>query len=94
MGSTDTDSQLVDRIVARAAQAEQVQPSEARELLHKSLCAATCEWYRARAAETGFNRVAVDAARRRRIEAIIAEVMAGASEEDARRRIHFVLCGS
>jgi len=94
MGTTGADSQLVDRIIARVAEAEQIGPSEARELLHKSLCAATCEWYRTHAAETGFDRLAMDAARRRRIGAVIAEVMGPASEEETRRRIHCVLCGS
>lgn len=94
MAHTDGDSQLVDRIIARLAETEQVSASEARDFLHKSLCAATCEWYRKQAADTGFDRLAVDAARRQRIGAIIAEVMGPVAEHDARRRIHFVLCGS
>ena len=94
MTEGEDDAQLVDSLISRLSEREGIGASEARMLLHRSLCAGTCEWYRKRGEEIGFDRLAVGEARGKRIKALVCEVMGPVTEDEARRRIHLVLCGS
>ncbi|MGD8241170.1 MAG: hypothetical protein PVH68_21630, partial [Armatimonadota bacterium] len=89
---SDADSQVA-QVFQLVAEALDVGRRQSRELVHKSLCKGTCDWYRTKAEQSDFKRQDVTRQQQRAIEDAIARAMPGVDMDTALRRIHKVICG-
>lgn len=82
----------VETMIGRVSVRAGVGRREARTMLHKFVCGGRCDWYRTKSRKAGFDRHDLTGEQRALIEGTIREVMKDLAMEDARARIHEVLC--
>lgn len=87
-----SDGEKVDAIIRRLSEAEHISWSEARTVLHRYVCEGKCGWYKTRAEQTGFDRLTLTGRQKRLLEEAVREFMGDIDVEEAKWRIHRVLC--
>ena len=87
-----TPEQRVEQIIAEIGKAQGISREDARTQLHKFVCRGTCEWYKTKSNAAGFDRSSLAEEQRKSVAQIVAEVMEGSTQKDARAEIHAVLC--
>ena len=88
----ESDRNRVDAIIIRISENEKVSLSDARTMLHKYVCGGKCEWYKTKSREAGFDRMDLTRKQRKLIENIIKGIMKDSEIDDAKWRIHNILC--
>ena len=92
MSGLESERKRVNRIIARVSEAEKIGWSEARRILHKYVCEGRCDWYRTKSREAGFDRRDLTEKQRGLIESVVKQVMGDVEIEEAKWRIHSILC--
>jgi len=92
MGEMESDRSKVDAMIIRISEKEGVSRSEARGILHKYVCEGKCDWYKNKSKEAGFDRTDLTEGQRRLVEDIIKRIMKDSEIDDAKWRIHNILC--
>lgn len=82
----------VEMIIGRVSERQGVGWTEARTMVHKYVCEGKCGWYRTRSAEAGFDRLDLTRDQRKLIEEIVNDVMKDLAIDEAKWRIHEILC--
>lgn len=82
----------VDAIIGRVSEKEDISWSQARTILHKYVCGGKCGWYKSESRRAGFDRHDLRVEQKNLIEETVAEIVKNLSLEEAKWRIHGVLC--
>jgi len=94
MSELESERSRVNKIITRISEVERVGWSEARRMLHKYVCEGKCSWYRAKSREAGFDRMDLTEKQRGLIESLVKQIMRDVEIEEAKWRIHSILCPS
>jgi len=92
MSGLESDRDKVSRIIIRISEDGKVSQSEARRMLHKYVCEGKCSWYKTKSKEAGFDRTDLTKEQRKLVEDIVKQVMKDSEIEDAKWRIHNIIC--
>ena len=92
MDKLESDRSIVDTIITRISENEEVSRSEARRMLHKYVCEGKCRWYKTKSKEAGFDRTDLTKRQRKLVGDIIKQIMKDSEIDDAKWRIHNVIC--
>ena len=92
MDKLESDRSIVDTIITRISENEEVSRSEARRMLHKYVCEGKCSWYKTKSKEAGFDRTDLTKGQKKLVEDIIKQIMKDSEIDDAKWRIHNVIC--
>lgn len=92
MSELESERSRVNKIITRISEVEEVGWSEARRMLHKYVCEGKCGWYRAKSREAGFDRMDLTEKQRGLIESLVKQIMRDVEIEEAKWRIHSILC--
>jgi len=92
MSELESDRNKVNRIIIRISEDGGVSRSEARRMLHKYVCEGKCDWYRTKSRKAGFDRMDLTEKQRELIENLVKQIMGDVEIEEAKWRIHNVLC--
>jgi hypothetical protein len=92
LNMSDEQKRKVDKIVDLTAEREKVSWAKARTMVHKYVCEGKCNWYRTKSEEAGFSRLDLSKKQKRQLEKTVKEVMGDLTTEQAKVRIHEVLC--
>ena len=87
-----SDHEKVDAIIRRISGVRGISWGEARTTLHKYVCEGRCDWYKTKSRAVGFDRFDLTDEERRLAEEAIKEFMGDVDIEEAKWRIHRVLC--
>lgn len=87
-----SDHEKVNAIIKRISEVEGVGWKEAKRILHKYICEGKCDWYKTKSRTAGFDRFDLSDEERRLSEDAIKEFMGDVDIEEAKWRIHRVLC--
>jgi hypothetical protein len=82
----------VEMIIGRVSERQGVSWTEARTMVHKYVCEGKCGWYRTRSGEAGFDRLDLARQQKKLIEEIVNEAMKDLAIDEAKWRIHEILC--
>lgn len=92
MSGLEEQRRKVERIIKEVSELEGVGRGEARKLIHKYVCEGKCGWYRTESMKAGFDRLSLSGKQEKIIEGTVKEVMKDLTMEEARFRIHEILC--
>ena len=92
MCDLESERSRVNKIITRISEAEGTGWSEARRMLHKYVCEGKCDWYRTKSRKAGFDRMDLTEKQRELIENLVKQIMGDVEIEEAKWRIHNVLC--
>jgi len=92
MNELEDDRSKVEMMITYISENENVSRSEARRMLHKYVCEGACDWYRTRSRDAGFDRLDLTEKQRRVVEDIVKQIMGNVEIDEAKWRIHNVLC--
>ena len=92
MSGLESDRNKVNRIIVHISEDEGVSQSEARRMLHKYVCEGKSSWYKTKSKEAGFDRMDLTKGQRKLVEDIIKQIMKDSEIDDAKWRIHNVIC--
>ena len=92
MSELESDRNKVNRIIVHISEDEGVSQSEARRMLHKYVCEGKCSWYKTKSKEAGFDRTDLTKGQKKLVEDIIKQIMKDSEIDDAKWRIHNVIC--
>jgi len=92
MNDLGYDRSRVETMIIHISENEKVSRNEARRMLHKYVCEGACDWYRTRSKDAGFDRLDLTEKQRRVIEDVIRQIMKNVEVDEAKWRIHNVLC--
>jgi hypothetical protein len=81
----------IERIIGRIMEQDDLDRTAARTQLHKYVCGGRCHWFQSRTPPERFERD-LTPVQRAQIDEIVADILPGLSEDEARREIHAVLC--
>ena len=82
----------VEMIIRQISELEDVGQREARKLVHKYVCEGKCGWYRTKSRKASFDRLSLSGKQKRIIEGTVKEIMKDSTMEEAKYRIHEILC--
>ena len=92
MDMSEEKRSKVEMIISRVSERQGVSWTEARTMVHKYVCGGKCDWYRTRSGKTGFNRLDLTRQHKKLIEETVNEVMKDLAIDEAKWRIHEILC--
>jgi len=92
MSGLESDRNKVNRIIIHISENVGVSWSEARRMLHKYVCEGKCGWYKTKSKEAHFNRTDLTKEQRKLVEDIIKQIIKDSEIDDAKWRIHNVIC--
>jgi len=92
MKNLEVDRNKVDAIINYVSKSEGISWSEARTLLHKYVCGGKCNWYKTKSKEAHFDRLDLTEKQKKLIEEKVKQAMKDSEIEEAKWRIHRILC--